>query len=370
MSQKPVIAVYVYPGWHSCPARDKNFPKGWREWDIVINAKSIFDGHIQPKIPCFPPYDDSKPETAAFQKELCIKYGIDLMIYGFFWSRGKRIFEKALDDGFLGEQKHKNLPFAIMWANRMPRGVLPVKLKPTEVIESSRLVYTDPEDFFDLIKFLTEKYFLRTNYFKIDGKPLFSIFDSTFFLRQIPGELLYDLREKIRKHMNDAGFSDIHLMAINPAPEYYTYYKDFFDTISHYVFLPEWKGDYLQDYRELTLRRINEWQLFPKLTGLSYCPSVSPGWDATPRGISNIKKMPKRYPWWPIVVNNTPELFKDFLTKALKFTLTHNPKFPFVSIASLNEWSEGHYLEPDSLYGYKWLEMVKEARNFICLEQD
>ncbi len=370
MSKNPIISVYVYPGWHSCPERDKNFPKGWSEWDIVINAKPRFEGHLQPKIPGFPLYDDSKPETATFQKELCINYGIDLMIYGFFWSRGKKIFEKALDEGFLGEKQYKNFSFAIMWANRMPRGVLPIKLKPTEVIESSRLVYTDPEDFFNLIKFVTEKYFLRTNYFKINGKPLFSIFDSAFFLRQIPAEFLSGLREKIRKYMVEVGFPDIHIMAINPAPEYCGQYKSFFDSVSHYVFLPDWKGDYLQDYSELIDKRSSEWQLFHGLTGLSYFPSVSPGWDATPRGVTNIKNTPKRYPWWPVVVNNTPELFRDFLAQAIKFSLTNNPKFPFVSIASLNEWSEGHYLEPDGRYDYKWLEMVKEARDCICLEQD
>ena len=31
-------------------------------------------------------------------------------------------------------------------------------------------------------------------------------------------------------------------------------------------------------------------------------------------------------------------------------------------IASLNEWSEGHYLEPDTRFGLGWLEAVKAAR--------
>ena len=35
---------------------------------------------------------------------------------------------------------------------------------------------------------------------------------------------------------------------------------------------------------------------------------------------------------------------------------------PLVLIASLNEWSEGHYLEPDTRFGYGWLEAVRDAR--------
>ncbi len=36
-----------------------------------------------------------------------------------------------------------------------------------------------------------------------------------------------------------------------------------------------------------------------------------------------------------------------------------------VFLASLNEWSEGHYLEPDTRFGLGWLEAVRAARSTI-----
>ena len=31
-------------------------------------------------------------------------------------------------------------------------------------------------------------------------------------------------------------------------------------------------------------------------------------------------------------------------------------------VASLNEWSEGHYLEPDTRFGLRWVEAVRDGR--------
>ncbi len=92
------IGAYVYPGWHACDERDSKFEPGWTEWDIVLNAPPRFSDHNQPRLPLDGPYDDSMPSTAQKQVRLAGKYGIDFFVYGFFWSRGKRVFDMALDD--------------------------------------------------------------------------------------------------------------------------------------------------------------------------------------------------------------------------------------------------------------------------------
>ncbi len=158
------IGAYVYPGWHACAERDSKFQPGWSEWELVLNAPPRFSGHNQPKLPLDGPYDDSVPSTSQKQVGLAREYGVDFFVHGFFWSRGKRVFEAALDNGFLCADGGGDFPFALMWANRMPRGILPVKHKSGHNIGPGRLVYTDPDDFVELIKFIEEKYFSRSNY--------------------------------------------------------------------------------------------------------------------------------------------------------------------------------------------------------------
>jgi hypothetical protein len=69
----------------------------------------------------------------------------------------------------------------------------------------------------------------------------------------------------------------------------------------------------------------------------------------------------KRYPWWPVVVGSRPERFRDFLAAAIRFGRISS-EHALTFVASWNEWSEGHYLEPDEKYGMGWLEAVREAR--------
>ncbi|WP_169703754.1 hypothetical protein [Candidatus Kuenenia stuttgartiensis] len=145
----------------------------------------------------------------------------------------------------------------------MPRGVLPVRHDHGPEIDPGRLVYTDPDDFMELIQYLEERYFSRTNYFLIDNMPLFSIFDSAFFLRQLGVDLACKAIKRAKEYLVRKGYRGLHIMAINPPVTMIMEFKRAgFDSLSHYVWLPEWKGGYLQDYGELTGIRSGEWNYF------------------------------------------------------------------------------------------------------------
>ena len=357
------LAAYVYPGWHPTPERDAGFYPGFVEWDLVEQATPRFPGHAQPRLPLLGRYDDRDPAEVGRRVRLAVAAGIDVLVYGLFWCRGKRVFEAALDEGFLGSPEGRSVPFAVMWANRMPRRVLPVRRADAPVIEDERLVPSDVADFVALVAMLARSYFGKGNYLRVGGKPYFSIFDSTFFVRELGFAGARQAIAAARAWLRSNGFPGLHLAAVEPAAELIGHAREVgFDSVTNYVLLPYWKGPYLQDYVATAARRAGEWAQIARAAGLPYSPSVSPGWDATPRGADFGPERPDRYPWWPIVVGEHPDHFREALSRALAYAGDSGVNEPMAFIASLNEWGEGHYLEPDDRFGTGWLDAVKAAR--------
>ena len=99
------------------------------------------------------------------------------------------------------------------------------------------------------------------------------------------------------------------------------------------------------EWRELWEKRFNDRPIFP---------TASIGWDNTPR-----------YPGQEVVVcryNNTPEAFAASLQSAKEYADAHASTQPkMILINAWNEWVEGSYLLPDKLYGYRYLEAVRDV---------
>lgn len=357
------VVAYVYPGWHPIPERDARVRPGFTEWELVAQCRPRFEGHAQPRVPLLGPYDDRDPRAVGERVRLARAHGVDALVYGFFWCRGKRVFEDALDQGLLGIPPEERTPFGLMWANRMPRHVLPVRRADLPVIEGSRLVRSDVDDFVDLIATLAERYFSRPDYLTVGGLPYFSIFDSTFFVSELGAEQARAAIAAARRWLAEHGFPGLHLAAIDPARHVIADMGAIgFDSVTHYVLLPEWRGPLLQDYDECARRRAAEWAGYAARSGLPYMPSVSPGWDASPRAADFGRERPGKYPWSPVVRGEHPDLFHEAVRRAARFVGAAGHEDPLLFVASLNEWSEGHYLEPDERFGYGWLEALRAAR--------
>ena len=89
--------------------------------------------------------------------------------------------------------------------------------------------------------------------------------------------------------------------------------------------------------------------------GIAYFPHASVGWDDNPRYPKEVKR--------PIVVGSTPEKFEKVLRRA-KDWIDANPQpgMPkLVTVNSWNEWTEMSYLEPDDVWGYGYLEAVRDV---------
>ena len=119
-------------------------------------------------------------------------------------------------------------------------------------------------------------------------------------------------------------------------------------------------GERLFDYAETTAE-LDKRNAFYSTTELPFYPSVSTGWDATPRCRADVpfpwaKEL--QYPYCMTITNATPELFERNLRRAREFA-ENDPKHPgVVYINAWNEYTEGCYLLPTVREGDQMLRAV------------
>ena len=121
-----------------------------------------------------------------------------------------------------------------------------------------------------------------------------------------------------------------------------------FDSLTHYQFAH--MTDVNRDYNEVMKDIVREWETVSTGYTVHLYPHVSVGWDSSPRAF-NFKGS--------IIKNNTPANFEQALRQAKAFVDAHPKQAPLITVNSWNEWTETSYLEPDTKYGYGYLQAVK-----------
>lgn len=118
------MGAYYFPGYHV----DKQNPVGknpldpgrgpnWTEWIWLKATKPRFEGHQQPRIPLWGYEDESLPEVMKKKIDAAVSYGLDYMIFDWYYYDSGKFLEKALENGYFNASNREPLPFCIMWAN-------------------------------------------------------------------------------------------------------------------------------------------------------------------------------------------------------------------------------------------------------------
>lgn len=363
--EKYDIAAIYWPGYHPDPRfRDINvFPDGKGEWEAIYKAKPKFPGHEQPKVPVWGYEDES--DTHVMEKKIAtaVKYGVNVMMFDWYWYDNKPFLEDALDKGFLKARNSKDMRFYLMWANHDHNSYLdPANPDKTKIYWYGGV---DRKVFEGMVKHIINDYFKKENYYKIKGEPVISIYELSTFIKGMGGvEQAKSALDYFKQQTIKAGFPGLHLQAmlwnipqnLNSVPgdksetqnDILTYfgYKSMTNyTWAHYV-APA------GDYAEWGEKATDTWAEFDKKYTIPYCPQVSVGWDNNPRFPVARQSM---------VSNSNPKDFQMFLQKAKDYVDSHPGQPKLITINAWNEWAEGSMLEPEKKYGYGYLEAVKNV---------
>lgn len=375
------VAVYYFPNYHPDSINAKWHGKGWTEWEVVKAARPRFAGHEQPKVPVWGYFNEADPVWAAKEIDLAADNGIDCFIYDWYWySNTGPYLQEGLEKGFLQAPNRARLKFALMWANHDWLNIQPA------TFDNSRVALTQGEvrmSLWDTIStYIVEKYFKQPNYWLIDGKPYFSIYEIVTFINGLGGmenaeKAIRLLDEKTKK----AGFPGVHLNVMSwmlnegflrqiegdgrPADVDGLLKGLTCQSVSTYCYIHHYGGVGRDGFPTTPMEKMfasakKYWNDFTTAhPDVLYTPNVSMGWDASPRCMQTDRFEARDYPWTPVFTGNTPAAFQQQLMEARMFLDKYKPRHKIVVLNSWNEWTEGSYLLPEKKYGDAYLKAIK-----------
>ena len=359
------VAAYIWPAYTGDEPRTRIFwPEGMGEWQSVRSAEKKFDGHTWPRRPLWGYVNEADPNVMQMEIEAAAEHGVNVFIYDWYWFDRRPFLENCLNDGFLKAKNRGKMKFYLMWANH-DAGTTWDKCNSDDggaVIWSGAV---DRAEFERAMLRVIGRYFAEPNYYTIDGKPVFMIYDMNNLVDGLGGiENTKRALSWFREACVKAGLPGLHLQfAIKsgrannlsgvdgekplPAREFDTLG---FDSCTHYQFTHFVNIN--RAYEEVLPDVAAEWEKLDAELPFPYFPHVSVGWDNNPR----FRKLRPG-----ILTNCTPENIERALRMAKQYADAHPSQPPLITVNSWNEWTESSYLEPDDLYGYGYLEAIKRV---------
>jgi hypothetical protein len=365
MSKKYDVAAYVWPAYTGDEPRTRMFwPEKMGEWQSVKNAVKKTPDHNWPRKPLWGFVNEADPYVMEMEIAAAADHGVNVFIYDWYWYDRRPFLEQCLNNGYLQAKNNDRVKFYLMWANHNVNNTWDIRLSNEENLIWDAAV--DRAEFEKIALRIIDKYFKLPNYYTIDGKPVFMIYDTPNLIKGLGG--LANTRDALdwfREQAVKAGLKGIcfqmtmwsenamNLSGVDDGKDVSAYdliSKLGYDSITHYQFVHFANID--RDYLDILEDVKKEYSNLDKKSPVPYFPHVSIGWDNNPR-FQGFRA--------GIVKNNTPENFEKALRLSKEYIDAHPDQAPLITINSWNEWTETSYLEPDDLNGYGYLEAVKRV---------
>lgn len=349
-THKKLIAYYL-PQYYQIPQNDEWFGRGFTEWTNTSKAVPQFVGHWQPHIPIDVGYYNLETTHIMHrQVELAKMYGIYGFCFYYYWfSGGEKIMEKPLNNWL--EDKSIDFPFMFFWANEdwtntwgaesdLGSKTYSAKMKPSDI-----KLFVD-----DIIPFLKDR-----RYITVDGKPHIIIYQA----KKDP--YLPEFIKNIGKEIEERGVRSPYISLVFPDD-----FENTFDPRDYGADAAVEFGAHMKIMpSEIPKNRTVSKLMNPKAKIVEYdmeayinSPSVSieTNYPLFKGAMTYFDNTARKIYTGAELFSISPSLYQKWLSNSIAVSKTDQ-----VFITAWNEWAEGMHLEPDSKYGYAYLQATKNA---------
>ncbi|MDR2764650.1 MAG: glycoside hydrolase family 99-like domain-containing protein [Tannerella sp.] len=360
------VAAFVWPSYHPDERAKIFWPEGIGEWQTVKSNKPKFAGHTQPRYPLWGYVNEADPYVMEMEIAAAVRHGVNVFIYDWYWYDGMPFLEGCLNDGFLKAANNRDMKFYLMWANHDVNMTWDKRLagqpNPSLIWKGG----VDRKEFETICRRVINNYFPLPNYYTVDGRPSFMIYELQTFISGLGGlKEAKDALDWFRAEVKKAGFKGLDLQltlradmqgnVTGIAGDHVGTQKSVidalqFDGATHYQYCHFLHID--RDYTEIQADAVKTWEALDRELNIPYYPHVSIGWDNNPRFEMQMGG---------IVKNNTPENVEKAFRDAKAYIDAHPEQAPLITVNSWNEWTETSYLQPCTMFGYGYLDAVKKV---------
>lgn len=358
------VAAYVWPAYQNEPrwAELGIFGDGKGEWQNLYEAVKRRKDDCWGVRPLWGYEDEADPVVVARKIDAATAAGVNVFIYDWYWYGGRPFLEAALDKGFLGAPNSARMKFFIMYANHDVKGSWNNKLSTKDgkekVIWPAKI---SDSDWREIVDRWVSRYFSRPNYYRIDGKPLVSIYQLDGFVRWDGLAKAKERIDYLRARVKEAGLPGLHLQTVGclDKPEMHeafavlgvesaTVYNWCTGTYDRMNDKSKPELSYVE-WGELALATQKVYAADMKKRGITFFPNLTIGWDMNARCPPEETRR--------IVRGSNPVDFERFAgkVKAWSDAGVSAPGPKLITVNAWNEWTENSHLEPDDRFGYGYL---------------
>lgn len=363
-----VIALYL-PQFHQIPENDKFWGEGFTEWVTVKNAKPIYEGHKQPRVPLNKNYYDlSKRENVLWQTKLAKKHSIyGFGVYHYWFNNDKNLLTKPAE--IMRDEENLPIKYFFVWDNcnwKRSWSNVPgnewAPLAETENMKNGPIILIpyilgDKSDWKNHYNYVRH-HFKSANYEKVNNKPIFSIIWDSDEIRKMC--LYWDDLAK------EDGFDGVYWIFKRNKFVNYPQWAHVYNYQPHFmsIWSTSWsnriKGKLkrilgIKEVQKLKYYDYDKvWNDILKQTKKESNYKIINGafvdYDDSPRRGDSKAYVFKR---------SSPEKFEKYFRELVNITMEQGKEYIFLT--AWNEWGEGAYLEPDEYWNNRYLEVLNNV---------